>query len=141
MVNSVLGKQDELLEYQHLIANPKTQATWTHSYGNELRWLAQGMPGQVKGMDMIFFISKDKVPKKRVKDVTYSLITCLIRPKKIEEPNKNLAGNVADMSATCRPDSQMLALSADTALSCRHKTDPNTVFLCRGWPTFTPFFF
>jgi hypothetical protein len=31
-----------------------------------------------------------------------------------------LAGNVADMFlATCRPDSQMAALLADTALSCR----------------------
>jgi hypothetical protein len=31
MANSVLGKQGELLEYWHLIANPKTHATWTHS--------------------------------------------------------------------------------------------------------------
>ena len=52
-----------------------------------------------------------------------------------------LAGNVADMSATCRHDSQMSALLANMALSCRHKTDPDTTFLCRGWPTFTPFFF
>jgi hypothetical protein len=43
-----------------------------------------------------------------------------------------LAGNVADMSATCRPDSQMSALLADTALSCRHKIDPDTTFSCRG---------
>jgi hypothetical protein len=47
MANSVIGKQGELLEYQQLIANPKTRATWIHSYGNELRRLAQGMPGQV----------------------------------------------------------------------------------------------
>jgi hypothetical protein len=45
MANYALGKQGELLEYQHLIANPKTRATWIHSYGNELRWLAQGVPG------------------------------------------------------------------------------------------------
>jgi hypothetical protein len=31
---SVISKQGELLEYRHLIANPKTRATWTHSYGN-----------------------------------------------------------------------------------------------------------
>jgi hypothetical protein len=36
MANFVLGKQGELLEYCHLIANPKTRATWTPSYGNEL---------------------------------------------------------------------------------------------------------
>jgi hypothetical protein len=45
MANSVLGKQRELLEYRHLIANPKTWATWTHSYGNKLGHFAQGMPG------------------------------------------------------------------------------------------------
>ncbi len=58
MANSVLGEEGELLEYWHLIVNPKTRATWTHSYGNgnELGCLAQGMPGQAKGLDTIFFI-------------------------------------------------------------------------------------
>ena len=75
MVNSVLGENGKLLEYRHLIANPKTRATWTHSYGNELRWLTQGMPGQKKGTDTIGFIPQHMVPKERVKDVTYGLIT------------------------------------------------------------------
>ena len=88
MANSVLGKQGKLLENRHLIANPKTQATWTHSYGNKLGWLAQGMPGQLTGMDTIFFIPKDKVPRTRAKDITYGLITCLIRPEKTNEPNR-----------------------------------------------------
>ncbi len=48
MANSVLGKQGKLLKYQHLIAKPKRHDTWTDSYSNELRWLAQGMPGRVK---------------------------------------------------------------------------------------------
>ena len=34
MANSVIGKQRELLEYHHLIANPNTKSTWSHSYGN-----------------------------------------------------------------------------------------------------------
>jgi hypothetical protein len=88
MVNSVIGKKGELLEYWHLIANPKTRATWTHSYGNKLGCLVQGMPSQAKGMDTIFFIPWHMVPKERAKDVTYGLITCLIRPEKIEEPNR-----------------------------------------------------
>ncbi len=88
MANSVLNEQGELLEYCHLIANPKTQATWTHSYSNELVRLAQGMPGQVIGTDTIFFIPKDKVPRARAKDITYGLITCLIRPEKTNEPNR-----------------------------------------------------
>ena len=88
MANSVLGENGELLEYCHLIANPKTRATWTHSYGNELGRLAQGMPGRVKGTDTIFFIPRHSVPKERAKDVTYGLITCLIRPEKIDEPSR-----------------------------------------------------
>ncbi len=41
-----------------------------------------------KGTDTIFFIPWQKVPKERAKDVTYGLITCLVRPKKTEEPNR-----------------------------------------------------
>ncbi len=51
MAYSVLVEQGEPLEYCHLIANPKTRATWTHSYRNKLGWLAQGMLGQVMGTD------------------------------------------------------------------------------------------
>jgi hypothetical protein len=39
-------------------------------------------------MDTIFFIPKDKVPQARAKDAMYGLITCLIRPEKIDEPNQ-----------------------------------------------------
>jgi hypothetical protein len=41
MADSVLSKQGKLLDNCHLIANPKTWATWIHSYGNELGRLAQ----------------------------------------------------------------------------------------------------
>jgi hypothetical protein len=37
MANSVIGENGKLLEYRHLIANPKTRTTWIHLYGNELR--------------------------------------------------------------------------------------------------------
>jgi hypothetical protein len=46
------------------------------------------MPGWVTGTDTIFFIPKDKVPRTRAKDITYGLITCLIRPEKTNEPNR-----------------------------------------------------
>ncbi len=78
MANSVLGEHGELLEYRHLIANPKTRATWTYSYGKKLGRLAQGMLGQAKGTDTIFFIPRHMVPKERARNVTYGLITCLI---------------------------------------------------------------
>jgi hypothetical protein len=88
MVNLVLGTNGELLEYRHLIANPTTCATWTYSYGNEIGRLAQGMPGQNTGTNTIHFIPRDGVPRERAKDVTYGLITCLIRPEKIDKPNR-----------------------------------------------------
>jgi hypothetical protein len=88
MANSVLGEHGKLLEYRHLIANPKTRATWTHSHVNKLGRLARGMPGQANGTDMIFFIPQHMVPKERACDVTYGLITCLIRSEKIDKPNR-----------------------------------------------------
>ena len=91
MANAVIGDNGELLEYKHLIANPKTRATWLHSYGNEIGRLAQGMPGRNTGTNTIFFIRKDQVPKERAKkDTTYGLITTLVRPEKIDEPNRTL---------------------------------------------------
>ncbi len=88
MANFVIGEHGKLLEYQHLIVNPRTWATWTHSYSNKLGWLAHGMPGQVTGTNTIFFIPKDKAPRARAKDITYGLITCLIRLEKTNEPNQ-----------------------------------------------------
>jgi hypothetical protein len=32
IANSVINKKGKLLEYRHLIANPKTRPTWMHSY-------------------------------------------------------------------------------------------------------------
>jgi len=82
MANSVIGEGGELLEYKQLIANPKTQAKWTLSYGNKIGCLAQGMPGHNTGTNTTIFIKKDQVPKVRAKDVTDGLITCLVQPEK-----------------------------------------------------------
>ncbi len=88
MANSVIGEGGKLLEYKQLIANPKTRAKWTHSYGNKSGCLAQGMPGCNTGTNTIIFIRKDQVPKARAKDVTYGLITCLVQPEKLDKPNR-----------------------------------------------------
>jgi hypothetical protein len=84
MANAVIGSNGELLENKHLIANPKTRATWSHSYGNKIGQLTQSIPGQNTGTNTVFFIK----PKEQAKDVTYGLITTLIRPEKIDEPNR-----------------------------------------------------
>ncbi len=88
MANSVIGDNRELLEYCHLMANPNVKAVWAHSYGNELGQLAQGMPGKNTDTNTIVFIHPNQVPRNRTKDVTYSLITCLMQPEKIDEPNR-----------------------------------------------------
>ncbi len=67
MANSVIGDNGELLEYRHLIANPTTRATWSHSYGNELGRLAQGLPGRAKGTNTIFFIPRHMVERRHVR--------------------------------------------------------------------------
>ena len=59
-----------------------------HSYRNEIGRLAQGMPGRNTGTNTIVFIKKNQVPQDRAKDATYGLITCLVRPEKIDEPNR-----------------------------------------------------
>jgi hypothetical protein len=61
--NLVIGDNGKLLEYRHLIANPKTKAVWAHSCGNKLGQLAQGVPGQNTGTNTIVFIHHNQVPR------------------------------------------------------------------------------
>jgi hypothetical protein len=88
MANSVLGVNGKLLKYRHLIANPATCGTWKHSYGNEIGRLAQGMPGRNTRTNTIHFIPFADVSRDQTKDITYGLMTVLIRPEKIDEPNR-----------------------------------------------------
>jgi hypothetical protein len=46
------------------------------------------MPGRNTGTNTISFIKKNQVPQDIAKDMTYNLITNLIRPEKIDEPNR-----------------------------------------------------
>ena len=55
VLNEETGK---LMEYCHLVRNPKYRKTWQKSYGNEVGRLAQGMPGRVEGTNTLFFIHK-----------------------------------------------------------------------------------
>ncbi len=88
MVNSILGEKGKLLEYWHLIGNPKTKAVWAHSYGNKIGQLAQDMPGKNTVTNTILFIRRDQVTRDRMKDTTYGLITCLVFPEKNYKPNR-----------------------------------------------------
>ena len=85
MANSVIGDDGKVLEYKHLIADPKTRAVWQRAFGNELGRLAQGMPGRVEGTNTIFFIRKSDIPADRRGDVTYVGYVVNYRPEKEEK--------------------------------------------------------
>jgi hypothetical protein len=60
MANAVIGEDGRIMEYKHLITDPRTRATWLHSWGNKFGRLAQGMPRRVEGTNTIIFIRKYK---------------------------------------------------------------------------------
>eukprot|EP00804_Cyclotella_cryptica_P023186 CCRYP_000381-RA/>CCRYP_000381-RA protein AED:0.13 eAED:0.11 QI:0/0/0/1/0.33/0.25/4/0/1130 len=93
----------ELMEYRHLIANPKYRDTWTSAYGKELGRLAQGLPGTVAGTNTIVFISKCDIPSDRWRDVTYGRIVANFRPKK-DDPHSiqlTVGGNHINFPGDC----------------------------------------
>ena len=82
MLHAVLNDETgEIMEYHHLVSNPKYRDTWKNAYGKELGRLAQEIPGIVKGTDTIVFIHKTSVPQDRWKDVTYRCIVANFYPE------------------------------------------------------------
>ena len=73
----------DMMEYRHLLANPKYRPIWKPAYGKEIGRLAQGIPGVVEGTDTIVFIEKGDVPRERWKDITYGRICANYRPEKM----------------------------------------------------------
>ena len=75
----------EYLNYRQLRRSDKYKQIWDISSANEFGRLAQGTKdGRVAGTNTIFFISKESVPKDRVRDVTYASFVCEIKPNKKE---------------------------------------------------------
>ena len=102
----------ELMEYRHLIANPKYRITWTKAYGKELARLAQGI-NDMEGTDTIVFIAKGEVPQDRWRDVTYGRICANYRPEK-DDPNRIrlvVGGNNINSPLDCgTPTADMLTV-------------------------------
>ena len=101
----------ELLEYRHLIKNPKYCTIWKNAYGKELGRLAQGIPGTVKGTNTIVFTAYNEIPPQRRKDVTYGRIVANYRPEK-EDPYRirlTVGGNRITYPGDCgTPTADML---------------------------------
>ena len=52
------------------------------AYSTELVRVAQGIPGQAEGTDMLFFFDKSSIPVDRWRDITYSRVVLNYRPEK-----------------------------------------------------------
>ena len=97
------GATGNLLEYRHLIKDPRYKEIWGVSFGDEIGRLAQGLKGRVEGTNTIFFIHKHQVPYDRRKDVTYDRICCNVRPEKAD-PNRTrltAGGNLINHPGDC----------------------------------------
>ena len=82
------GNTVELLEYRHLMKTPKYKAIWGNSFGNEVGWLAQEMPGRISkeiATNAMFFITQDEIPPNRRRDLTYARVICNYRDQKKEK--------------------------------------------------------
>ena len=103
----------EMLEYRHLMKNPKYRQPWGHSFGNEVGRLAQGMPGRVKGTDTMRFVEMCEIPSERRKNITYARIVCNHRPQK-EEVNRTriaVGGNLINCPFDCEtPTADMITV-------------------------------
>jgi hypothetical protein len=99
MVNAVMDLETgDMMEYRHLLKNPKYRDTWSKAFGKEIGRLAQGQEGIVEGTNALEFISKDQVPPERRKDITYARICADYRPEK-SDPNRiriTLGGNLVN---------------------------------------------
>ena len=85
MINAVLNEETcELMEYRHIMKNPKYRQIYATSYSKELGRLAQGIPGKAEGTNTIYFIDKANVPAERWKDVTYGHVVVAYHPEKYD---------------------------------------------------------
>ena len=95
--SSVLNDETgELLEYRHLIKNPKYRAVWSKSFGTEIRRLATTT-------ETIVFMSKAMIPQNRHKDITYGRIVCTHRSEK-KDPYRTritMGGNLINYPDDC----------------------------------------
>eukprot|EP00804_Cyclotella_cryptica_P013796 CCRYP_020503-RA/>CCRYP_020503-RA protein AED:0.12 eAED:0.12 QI:0/-1/0/1/-1/1/1/0/199 len=115
MLHEVLNDETgELMEYRHLVSDPKYSVMWRNAYGKkELGQLAQGLPGIVKGTDTIAFIHKTSVPQDRWKDVTHGRIVANFRPEKADPHciRLTVGGNQINFPGDCgTPTADMITV-------------------------------
>jgi hypothetical protein len=89
-------KTGDLLEYHHLLKNPKYRDIWRKSFSTEIRQLATTT-------ETIVFVSKAMIPPNRRKDITYGWIVCTYHSKK-KDPHCSritMGGNLINYPNDC----------------------------------------
>ncbi len=71
-----------MLNYRQLLTHPKHKEVWTTSSADEFGHLAQGVGGRIEGTNTIYFIPYSKIPRDRLRDITYGRFVCDIRMAK-----------------------------------------------------------
>ena len=104
MIKAVLNEETgKLMEYSHIMKNPKYSQLYATSYSKDLGRLSKGIPGQAEGTNTIYFIDKADIPVERWKDVTYGRVVVDYRPEK-SDPYQNqltVGGNLIAYSGDC----------------------------------------
>ncbi len=74
--NFILDKEiGDVLEYRHLLKNPKYKEVWSQSFSREIHQLSNMTK-------TISFLTKPEIPQAQRKDITYSRIVCTYCSKK-----------------------------------------------------------
>jgi hypothetical protein len=95
--NAVIDKETgELMEYKHLLKDPRHRERWQKSFGKEIRRLAT-MTETIK-----FVVWRD-IPKDRLSDITYARICCNERPEKTDPDRTRITmgGNLINYPGDC----------------------------------------
>ena len=75
-----------LLDYKHLMKDPKYKKNWSTSSANEFGRLDNGVGGRIKNpTNTIRLIRRKDIPRSRFKDVAYGSFVCNVRNEKAEK--------------------------------------------------------
>ena len=130
------------VECRHLIQSPQHEDKWTKPITNKFGRLAQGMGGQVKETNTIFFINHNKLPQERCKDVTRGRICVSSHAQKAgkERTHITVGGNVVNCSGDVSTPTSGTTTAAKLVINSAVSTPgakrarANTLNFCLGAP-------
>jgi hypothetical protein len=120
--NAVIdNKTGEIMEYQHLLKDPKHREWWQRSFSKEIWRLATTT-------ETIKLLVKTEIPRERRSDITYARIACNKQPEK-KDPDRTritMGGNWINYPGDCgTPTADMITvkLLLNSIISTQHIKD------------------